>query len=235
MLRALELIRQLQALDTEIDADRARISTIEATLTNRSEYESARRDHAEKSQAQRAADGEQKDLELQIGNARQHLAESEQKLYGGRIGNPRELDDLQKSSQALRRQIAGLEEKMLAAMEALDTASTAAKEADAKLRQIVTQRRGLETDLMGERKTLAAKARGLIVERDKLRGELDARTLRTYDRLRERGGGLAVAEVKQRTCQGCRVTMNVGQEQRIRQGESLVTCDSCGRILYLTV
>jgi len=66
-----------------------------------------------------------------------------------------------------------------------------------------------------------------------LRDALDATSLRLYDRLRSTRGGQAVAEVKQRTCQGCRVTLTAAFEQRLRHGDALVTCQSCGRILYL--
>ena len=53
-----------------------------------------------------------------------------------------------------------------------------------------------------------------------------------YDGLRRTRGGLAVAEVAQRTCQGCRISLPVNEEIRARTSPDLVFCQSCGRILH---
>ncbi len=55
----------------------------------------------------------------------------------------------------------------------------------------------------------------------------------TYETLRRQKGGTAVALVSQRTCQACRVGLTPSQEQRARQGADIITCNSCGRILYV--
>jgi len=67
-----------------------------------------------------------------------------------------------------------------------------------------------------------------------VRPQVAPATLRTYDHLRRTRGGLAVAEVRQRTCQGCRISLTISEEQRARHGDTLVICQSCGRILYAT-
>jgi uncharacterized protein len=234
MLKALEQVIRLQDLDSQIEAERDRVATIEASLHDRSEYESARRRHQEAARPVKQLEADQRDLELRAGTARNQLSEVEGKLYGGRVASPRELDDLQKRGADLRRQIGASDERMLEIMEQLEVSTAEAAQAESRLRQVVTDRKTLETDLLSERKTLVAHVRQLTAERDQLRGETDAATLRQYDRLRSTRGGLAVAEVKQRTCQGCRVSLTAAYEQRLRQGTTLVTCQSCGRILYLT-
>jgi predicted nucleic acid-binding Zn-ribbon protein len=235
VLKALEQARQLQELDSSIDGERERIATVEAALHDRSEYESARRRHQEAVQPLRQLEADQKDLDLRAGTARSQLVDVEGKLYGGRVASPRELDDLQKRGADLRRQIGTAEERLLAVMEQLEQASSAATEAEGTLKQVVADRRVREAELLAERKALAASVRQHTAARDQLRTEMDAATLRIYDRLRTTRDGLAVVEVRQRTCQGCRVTMTAAYEQRLRHGETLVTCQSCGRILYVTV
>jgi uncharacterized protein len=234
MLKALEVLRQLQALDSEIDAGRERVTTIDAMLQDRSEFEAAKQRHLNAAGPVRTLDAEQKDLELKLGTARSQLAEAEQKLYGGRVTNPRELNDLQARGDDLRRQIAAGEGAELQVMERLEVARAELTAAEAALRTIVAERKAFEASLLAERKELVASVRATTARRDQVRAQLEAATLRTYDRLRVRYGGLAVAEVRQRTCQGCRVTLIASQEQRLRQGEQLVTCQSCGRFLYVT-
>lgn len=231
-MATLDLLRQLQALDTRVDADRDRVATIEATVGDRSEYESARREHQTRAAALKRLEGEQRDLDLQAGNTRQQLSDGEQRLYSGQIRNPRELDDLKRKGDEQRRQISGFDERLMGLMEQIDAASKASREAEDRLRTIVAERRTLEAELIAERKSLLAEIRASQAQRDSLRAQLDAQTLRLYDRLRESRGGLAVAEVRQRTCQGCRVSMTASAEQRLRHGDAIVTCQSCGRILY---
>ena len=231
-MTALDLLRQIQALDSRVDADRERVAIIEATVANRSEYESARRESQARSATLKTLEAEQRDIDLQAGKTRQQLVESEQRLYGGRVSSPRELDDLKHKGDELRRQISAFDDRELTLMEQIEGASTAASEAERRLREIVAERRTLETELLAERKSLAAEIRSSLTERDNLRGQVDAPTVRLYDRLRETQGGLAVVEVRQRTCQGCRVSMTAAAEQRLRHGGAIITCQNCGRILF---
>jgi predicted nucleic acid-binding Zn-ribbon protein len=234
MTQALDQVRQLQELDTRIDSERERVATIDAMLHDRSEYEAARRRHQELVQPLRQLEADQKDLDLRAGTARSQLVDVEGRLYSGKVGSPRELDDLQKRGVDLRRQIGTAEERLLAVMEQLEQATAAATDAEGMLKQVVADRRTREAELIAERKSLITDVRQSQADRDRIRADVDPATLRIYDRLRTTRGGIAVAEVRQRTCQGCRVTMTAAYEQRLRHGEALVTCQSCGRILYLT-
>ncbi len=55
----------------------------------------------------------------------------------------------------------------------------------------------------------------------------------TYDRLRARLGGVAVARLVGNHCDGCHLTLSAVELDRIRHlpDTELVTCDHCGRIL----
>ena len=68
-------------------------------------------------------------------------------------------------------------------------------------------------------------------KREALASSITPDVLKIYERVRQTHGN-AVAEVSNDCCLVCNVVMRPHVSQRLRQGEELLTCESCGRILY---
>jgi predicted nucleic acid-binding Zn-ribbon protein len=111
----------------------------------------------------------------------------------------------------LAAQVKGLEKVFQADHQALERekAALAAKGAEAEARRAV-----------------------LVTARGEAAQGIDRETLAAYQRVAQVRGGIAVAELRDELCRGCRVKVRPHVCQQVRLGIDLMQCDSCGRFLY---
>ena len=64
------------------------------------------------------------------------------------------------------------------------------------------------------------------------RGALSPKLLATYDMLRSRKGGRAVAVLEGDSCSACRVAIPPSKLDEVLESEGLVYCGNCGRLLW---
>jgi predicted nucleic acid-binding Zn-ribbon protein len=69
-------------------------------------------------------------------------------------------------------------------------------------------------------------------EREKLAQQIDPDVRQRYQTLRERLGGTAVAVVEQKACSVCHTLLTPYTLKRLETEDALITCESCGRLLY---
>jgi predicted nucleic acid-binding Zn-ribbon protein len=191
-----------------------------------------RRESAQATLRQQQAD--QRDIDLQLDELRAKIKKNSDKLYGGKVGNPRELQDLQAEVDQDRRLVSGLEDRSLGQMETVEQAQRLASEADGAHARAEEAWKNDQLAMKDEHATLKTRLASLMARRTALVAQADAAALRTYESLRKSKSGMAVARVSQRRCQGCHVEVTTKLEQQARISSDLVFCNSCGRILYAT-
>ncbi len=234
-MKTIDLLRQLQTVDSALDADRVALSRVVSELADRSPVEDARIERDRRAATLRKVESDQRDLELEVDQRRGQLEAIEKKLYSGRVGDAKELNNLNREAGQMRRLISTREDRLLELFEAADQATAERNAAEARLSQLETERSVQEATLGAQRDRLREAIATGGTTREHLREQTSAAVLRTYDNLRRSRGGLAVAEIRQRTCQGCRISLPASEETRARHGDPLVFCQSCGRVLYATL
>ena len=226
------LLYRLQTIDLEIDSGKRRLEEVEAGLGESEELRQARR------ALQKAEDKLShwrttlRDLELEVRSLTAKITSTEERLYSGRITNPKELANLQDEVSYLKRRRSELEDRQIEAMVEVEEHEAEADGKKASLAQIEAEWTQTQKQLTEERGELEERLAHLKTERVKLERSIRAEDLALYVELCSRKGGQAVALLKGGVCQACRVTLPTSQVQQARSGDSLCFCSSCQRILY---
>ncbi|HEY2114142.1 MAG TPA: C4-type zinc ribbon domain-containing protein [Candidatus Angelobacter sp.] len=129
------------------------------------------------------------------------------------------------------KQISGCEDKILELMIGLENEERALKVAEADLK---TESADVEKEKAEARVRTAEDEKllaGLKEKRDTIRSTVNDSALAHYDRvMRQRKS--ALAEARDQKCMACFVMVRPQTWQEIRTNEQIITCNSCGRILY---
>lgn len=70
--------------------------------------------------------------------------------------------------------------------------------------------------------------------RDSSARDVSPRLLSAYDRLRKRGRGAALAEIRGASCGACNTMIPMQRRNQILSGAVIETCEGCGVLLYAT-
>jgi predicted nucleic acid-binding Zn-ribbon protein len=160
------------------------------------------------------------------------IQQAESSLYGGKVQNPKELQDLQADIGSLKRHLAALEERELEAMLRSEEAQAALGQAQEKLQKLQVRLGDEHRELIAEREALQRDLQSLRAEREAAVSAVAAERLSIYEDLRRERRGVAVAEVSEDACGACGTTLTAALQQSARHTTQLVHCPSCGRILY---
>ncbi len=212
------LERKLEAIPVRIqaihDADEQARAAVEA---QRAKWAGVRKDLR----------GREKDLEQ---NASEK-AKRDAKLY--EVKTNKEYSAVLAEIESLKVEKSRIEEEILALMETQERMTREVGEAESRLKRQEQESKAQAAAATEELRALEADLAVVRAERESLARDIPRDLLTQYTRLLKGRGGLAVAVVGSNgICTGCRLSLTPQRFNELRQSSQILTCESCGRILY---
>ncbi len=230
-MRITKQLYQLQEIDLELSSNEQALNQIASQL---GENQVLVRAQAEFTSAQQQLDElkqQQHSIEWEIDDLVSKLTTFEEKLYSGKIGNPKELTSLQHEVDMLKARRDQLEDKALEVMDQVELATASVATMGSELKKVKAKWHRQQKQLSVDMERLKAVLSDLEHKRQLLVAKIDPGAVELYQELKQQKG-TTVAKVEQGVCRGCRISLSAAELQRARSG-SLVQCSSCGRILFL--
>lgn len=221
---------QLQEIDLELETAEQSLARIIAQIGESPQVIKARRELEQETSSLEGLKKQQREAEQIVDDLSIKISAIEEKLYGGRINNPKELSGFQQEGDILKEQRSREEDK---ALELLDQIA----ESEERVAALTGNLRDLEAGWQVELANLEAGAerdRTQIAElQDKrlaVAAGIDPAAVASYDIIRQQKGR-AVARVERGACRSCGISLSTAQQQQAR-GNDLMRCPNCGRILF---
>ena len=228
-----KLLYALQSIDIQLTRKTRRYREVEANLGESAAFRSAR-DALQAAEAEHArCRAALRDRELETQRVADKLRTDEERLYSGRIRNPRELGDLQKEAQYLKRRSAALEDQQLEAMMVLEEATTRLAVANEQYVVVEGAWKAENAELSQEYATLKQELTHLASQRKRIVPHISDNDMSEYNALRRLRKGVAVVAVGEGRCQVCSVAVPSRDLERALQTDELYHCFGCDRILYV--
>ena len=215
--------REIQRLKDEVAALPKRVAAIEAKLADtKAGLEKAKASVKADEAAKRKHETAIQDLQGKISKFRdQSLAVKTNEQYKALLG------EIQFAEQEIR----GNEDKILEVMLNSENREKEVKAAELELKAEAAE---IEKEKAEARQVTAKDEKELAewnAKREQARSGVDENVLRQYDRVAKyRGTG--ISEVKDQKCMACQVMLRPQVYNEVRSGTTMITCDSCQRILF---
>ena len=227
----LQHLIHLQELDLAAERQRRRVAdipTIQAALDARLAERTAAVEAVKARIA--ACQSARREIEKDLAAVQGRLSKYKNQLM--EVKTNKEYQAMQKEMSVAEQEISDQETRMLERMEESDGLALELKAAEAALKaaqsEIATERQQLEAEKAEVERTLEQTRQ----ERASVAAQTSRDALATFERIAQGRKGVAMAEARDGLCTVCHVRLRPQVFNQARRNESIIQCDSCGRVLY---
>jgi len=230
MQKALEMLLKLQEIDYDlVELERSKDYLPEMISNLKKEIDDTSNGLKEAEEGLTQQNLLRKKLELDLEEVNSELAKLQRQMRD--IKTNREYDALVTEIANRKLKISNAEEELLKTLTEIDELQDRIKEFKEKLTEVEKNNKVQLESLQKELNSIGVKVRQKEDERKNISVRTNKYILATYERVKKVKGGVAVVPVRKRACSGCYKSLPPQRIQEIKKRDTLITCDSCGRIL----
>ena len=166
-----------------------------------------------------------------------HLDELKSKLEDiatkmDNISTQKEAKALQLEEEIAKEQISFTNEEIARQDNIIELKQSELVELEASLQEEEATVKELEVAIKEEIDSLNTKRDQLAHEREEILEKVDTKVLSFYQKIKRWAGDTAVVPVKKQACYGCFMKISDKTHSAVVQGNDIVACPHCGRVLY---
>ncbi|MCB0064402.1 MAG: hypothetical protein KDE19_19895 [Caldilineaceae bacterium] len=226
---------ELQKIDVMSTKIRRRLLQLKDLLTESNELKQMQAKIDDLATEHEKWQHEQTKAETELQSLSNRIKESSAALMRGDIHNPKELESLQASVEAMERQREHVESGSVEALYKAEEVAGQLAEAQTNFASMQEDWSSSQTELNEEDTKLKRAYLHLKKQREQVATEINDALVQRYEQMRKRKGGIAVATIENDTCGACHVQLPTGVISTLRnqQKETQVLCPTCGRLLFV--
>lgn len=232
-MELMQALRRLADLDDEWDDNARRFQHVRSRLGDDTPLQQRRSEQHAREEKLGSLRSRLNDLELEMASLQERARQVEHDLYNGSVLAPRELENLRRDGESLKRRLGQLEDQALEIMARIEDLAPLV---ELGAQELALFEQAWDQEMAAAREEYAAlrsRLEALKAERDSVRESVPQRELALYDELRRTKGGRPLAPMVDRVCQVCGVTVPTHKATIAEGGaDTVATCEGCGRILY---
>jgi predicted nucleic acid-binding Zn-ribbon protein len=227
----IERLLTLQRDDAELDGLERRLHALDAGVRA---LESEREDAAatlEKARADLAAE-EKRQRELQSKFSEHKQLQEKNLAQLDAVKKAREATAAMSQIDVTRRALMQDENELQSAEQRARSMRDQVVAHELVLMEVEERIRDTRAGTAGEREAIEREIATARSKRDSSAREVSPRLLTAYDRLRRRGRGAPLAEIRNASCGACNTAIPMQRRNQIMSGVIIEACEGCGVLLY---
>lgn len=201
---------KIKKLDLELEASRAAVEKSETAL------EALRKKY--------------RHIETELNMNTPRIEKSKEKLRA--VKNNKEYQSLLKEIDDLKNQNSAMEDDMLECLELIEASEASVRKSEIEFRSIEERIQLEKEDVAEESEKGRLELQALNEEWEKVSAAVDPGIMQTFEKIRQKVGGVTIAPVINAVCQACNMNIPPQLYNELQRFDSLKYCPSCQRIIY---
>lgn len=180
---------------------------------------------------QKQVHGEQTDLELAQKAIDEKLKKIDSDLYGGKVVNPREVENLEREVVLLKRRKQEQDDRLLELMQVAEPVAVESAKLEAAVAELKQLLAHHQRQVLAEKSKLETAFKDHVALRPSILSEVPAAMLPRYDSLLKKLGTAMSRITRERSCEACGLALSEKTIESAKE-DRVVNCEQCHRILY---